>query len=210
MSEDIGIEKCPNCDAPGEDPGEIIPSLVDEVIPDGMPVYKTEEDLLVSCSLAPLEPGMHHVIVDMGPRRRPSFNEVWMRLAITMSDRSTCVRRRVGCVIVSTDNRRVLAVGYNGNAEGLPNECDAPSVKSGCGCIHAEENATISCVEPRSTPKVVYTTVFPCKMCAKRLVQLGGVVKVYFKEDYHNVDASKVFEVAGVETARLNDKWEEA
>jgi len=135
---------------------------------------------------------------------RPSFNEVWMKLAVIISKRSTCLRRQVGCVIVSEDNRRVLSVGYNGNASGLPNKCDTPDVQSGCGCLHAEENAAISCVEPMSTIKVVYTTVFPCKMCAKRLVQLGGVKKVYFLDDYHNRAAYRVFGVVGIEVLPID------
>ena len=134
---------------------------------------------------------------------RPSFQKIYMNLAIDISKRSTCSRRQVGCVISSSDFRRILAVGYNGNASGLPNKCDAPNVSSGCGCIHAEENACISCVEPRSTKKIVFVTVFPCKMCAKIFVQLGGVKQIYYLDDYHDEEAKFVFDMAGIEFCRL-------
>ena len=47
---------------------------------------------------------------------RPSFESIYMGLAEAMAERSTCSRLKVGAVITSTDYRKVLAVGYNGNA----------------------------------------------------------------------------------------------
>lgn len=134
---------------------------------------------------------------------RPSFQKIYMNLAVEISKRSTCSRRQVGCVISSSDFRRILAVGYNGNASGLPNKCDKPNVSSGCGCIHAEENACISCIEPRNTKKIVFVTVFPCKQCAKRFVQLGGVKQVYYLDEYHDEEARYVFEFFGIESIRI-------
>ena len=112
---------------------------------------------------------------------RPTFTEVYMRLARALAERSSCRRLAAGCAIVSGDYRQVLAVGYNGNAAGLPNDCDhdAPA----CGCLHAEENAVIHCAAPRTTPKVVLCTNLPCPMCAKRLINLGGVVRVVYDQD---------------------------
>jgi dCMP deaminase len=138
---------------------------------------------------------------------RPSFEEVYMILADIMSKRSTCSRRSVGCVIVSDDFRRVLSVGYNGNASGLPNRCDHPDRSGDCGCIHAEENACISCQEPRSTNKIVFVTVFPCKKCAKLLIQLGGVIRVCYRDEYHDDMAMSILENAGIKVERMkNDK----
>jgi len=134
---------------------------------------------------------------------RPSFEEVYMVLADTMSKRSTCYRRSVGCAIVSDDFRRVLSVGYNGNASGLPNKCDHPEISGNCGCIHAEENACISCQEPRSTNKIVFVTVFPCKKCAKLLVQLGGVLKVCYREEYHDDIAMYIFKKSGIKVLKM-------
>jgi dCMP deaminase len=106
-----------------------------------------------------------------------------MRLAGLMAERSTCRRLAVGAVITTTDFRRVLAVGYNGNASGLANDCDSDSVGA-CGCLHAEENAVINCAEPRSTEKIVFCTHLPCPACAKRLINLGNVRSVWFLHDY--------------------------
>lgn len=121
---------------------------------------------------------------------RPSFESIFMGLARDLSLRSTCSRLQVGCVITSTDYRKVISVGYNGGAVGQKNECD--SLEPGkCGHLHAEENAIINCDVPRGTPKVVFCTTFPCPMCAKRFVNLGNVQSIYYAEGYRDMEPGK-------------------
>ncbi|MDA9189711.1 deoxycytidylate deaminase, partial [bacterium] len=109
---------------------------------------------------------------------RPSFEEVYARLALILAKRSSCKRLQVGTVITSTDYRKVLSVGYNGNASGLKNSCDRDEAGN-CGCLHSEENAVINCDSPRDVHKNVFVTHLPCVACAKRLINLGNVKKVY-------------------------------
>lgn len=129
--------------------------------------------------------------------RRPNFESIYMRLALMMAERSTCVRLRVGCVITSTDYRYVYGVGYNGNATGLNNSCDSEEVGK-CGCLHAEENAVINCTAPRDAPKVVFTTNLPCPMCVKRLINLGGVQSLYYYKDYRDHTGLELLIQAGI------------
>ncbi len=110
---------------------------------------------------------------------------------------STCGRLRVGTVITSTDFRKVLAVGYNGNATGLPNCCDRDE-PGNCGCLHSEENAVINCDAPRAVEKIVFVTHLPCAMCAKRLINLGNVKKVFYRTDYRRRDAVGILQSAGI------------
>jgi dCMP deaminase len=133
---------------------------------------------------------------------RPSFEEIYMRLAITLAERSTCKRLKVGTVITSTDFRKVLAVGYNGNASGLHNGCDRDEVGN-CGCLHSEENAVINCDSPRSTEKVVFVTHLPCAMCAKRLINLGNVRRVVYAQDYRKRDSVDLFAQVGITVSQL-------
>jgi len=135
---------------------------------------------------------------------RPSFEEIYMRLADSMAKRSTCLRTnsagelmQVGCAIVTPDYRKVLAVGYNGNASGLPNKCDSTE-PGACGCLHAEENAVINCDVPRSVEKIVFCTHLPCVMCAKRLINLGGVKHVYYLSDYRIRTSLELFQHVGI------------
>ena len=123
-----------------------------------------------------------------------------MSLAEQFATRSTCERKAVGCVITSTDFRKVLSVGYNGNATGLKNTCDCPSEKGQCGCIHAEINALISYDSPRSTEKIVFTTCAPCLMCAKGLINLGNIKKVIYKETYWDHSGLQLLQDAGIQT----------
>lgn len=132
---------------------------------------------------------------------RPSFEEIYLSLAGRMAERSTCGRLQVGTVITTIDFRKVIAVGYNGNASGLPNECDQ-NVSGACGCLHAEDNAVINCDSPRSVEKIVFVTHLPCPMCAKRLINLGNVRKVTYRDDFRDRSALNLFLLAGIHVER--------
>jgi dCMP deaminase len=108
-------------------------------------------------------------------------------------------------VITSTDYRKVLAVGYNGNATGLPNRCDRDE-PGNCGCLHSEENAVINCDSPRIVDKLVFVTHLPCVSCAKRLINLGNVRKVFYAEDYRLRDSLDVLRSAGIEVEQLDPR----
>jgi dCMP deaminase len=110
---------------------------------------------------------------------------------------------RVGCAIVTPDFRKVLAVGYNGNASGLPNECDSDEVGA-CGCVHAEANAVVNCDVPRSTEKIVFATHLPCVACGKLLINLGGVKKVIYLNDYRIRTSLENFKKVGIETEKFD------
>lgn len=128
---------------------------------------------------------------------RPSFEEIYMRLALSLAERSTCRRLKVGSVITTVDFRKVIALGYNGSGSGLNNDCDSDEPGK-CGCLHAEENAAINCDVPRDTKKIVFCTHLPCAMCAKRLINVGGVVQVYYLNDYRIRDSLALLESVGI------------
>lgn len=133
---------------------------------------------------------------------RPSFLEIYLRLADSLAKRSTCKRLHVGTVITTTDFRKVLAVGYNGNASGLHNACDREEAGN-CGCLHSEENAVINCDSPRHIEKIVFVTHLPCVMCAKRLINLGNVKQVYYGHEYRTRDSLGLFAQVGIAVERL-------
>jgi dCMP deaminase len=138
----------------------------------------------------------------MTEKIRPSFSQIYMNLAATLAQRSTCSRLQVGTVITSTDYRKVLAIGYNGNATGLANHCDRDE-PGNCGCLHSEENAVINCDAPRMIEKLVFVTHLPCVQCAKRLINLGNVKKVHYGQDYRIRDSVKLLESLGIEVTML-------
>lgn len=136
------------------------------------------------------------------PPARPSFPSIYMELARTLSKRSTCGRLQVGTVITSTDFRKVLAVGYNGNATGLHNGCDR-SEPGNCGCLHSEENAVINCDSPRFIEKFVFVTHLPCVACAKRLINLGNVRKIFYGEEYRLRDSIEILKSVSIEVEHI-------
>lgn len=137
------------------------------------------------------------------PLVRPSFETICMNNAVNLSQRTTCRRLPVGCVIMTADFQRMLSWGYNGNARGLPNDCDSEEPGK-CGCIHAEQNAIIKCQESANTPKIVICTHLPCAMCAKFLINLGGVKKVLYLNDYRIKDSIQLLHFVNIETEHFN------
>ena len=54
------------------------------------------------------------------PRRlRPDWDQYFMQLASLAAQRSNCMKRRVGCVLVR--ERRVISTGYNGTPRNMRN-----------------------------------------------------------------------------------------
>jgi len=85
--------------------------------------------------------------------------EVYMRMAEELAKRSTCARLQVGTVVTDQVLENVLAIGYNGNARGLPNKCDS-AVPGSCGCIHSEMNALVKAAGS-VRDKVVFVSASP-------------------------------------------------
>lgn len=141
------------------------------------------------------------VLPDSEPR--PSFEQIYLDLAWNLAQRSTCSRLNVGTVITSTDFRKVLAIGYNGNASGLANCCDRDE-PGNCGCLHSEENAVINCDSPRYVPKYVFVTHLPCVACAKRLINLGEVRKIFFAENYRSQQALTLFKQVDIAIEQIS------
>ena len=132
---------------------------------------------------------------------RPSWSQTWMSVAETISDRSVDPIMKVGSIIVSEDNTRVLSVGYNGNYKGGPDvrESDQPG---GSGFIHAEVNALVKCDYNFSKKKVLYVTHSPCRGCAKLIIN-GDISKVIYKHLYRDLSGVDLLKSAGIEVEQF-------
>ncbi|MDD1743688.1 MAG: dCMP deaminase family protein [Methanomassiliicoccales archaeon] len=127
---------------------------------------------------------------------RPDNDTYFMRMAELVATRSTCLRRQVGAVVVK--EKRVLTTGYNGAPKGLKHCAEVGCVRtqnnieSGtrhelCRGVHAEQNAVIQAAYFGASIKgaTIYTTNFPCVMCAKILVN-AGIIEVIYKDEYED------------------------
>ena len=135
---------------------------------------------------------------------RPTWDEVWMETAKTLSRRSLDPRFQVGAIIVTSDNTQVLAVGYNGDQKGGSNQVE--SFEPGCsGFIHAEINALIKCDYNNPKSKVMYLTLSPCKQCAKAIVN-GGIDEVVYDKEYRDPAGIVLLTASGVKVRKTTTK----
>jgi len=134
---------------------------------------------------------------------RPSWPETWMKIAWNISDRSYDPRLKVGAIVVSDDNTRLLSLGYNGNYRGGPNETesDEPGLS---GMIHAEVNALIKCDYNFNRRKIMYLTHSPCPACSKLIVN-ADISTVIYDVDYRDLSGLQILRKSGIEVNRLSD-----
>ncbi len=149
----------------------------------------------------------------MDPDVRPSKDEYFMALAFLVSERTTCLRRSVGAVLVN--DGRVLSTGYNGSPRDMAHCQDLGcmrktlGIKSGtrhelCRGVHAEQNAiiqaAISGVSTRDA--TLYSTTHPCGLCAKLLIN-SRVAEVVYCGEYRDDLAKELLEVSGIPTRQV-------
>lgn len=127
---------------------------------------------------------------------RPSWDKIWMDFAENISKRSYDPRFQVGSVVVTEDNCQVLAVGYNGNYAGGPNEVES-NIPGESGMLHAEINALIKLDYNNPKNKKMYLTLSPCKMCAKAIIN-SGIKEVFYKEPYRDLSGVDLLIKSGI------------
>lgn len=150
---------------------------------------------------------------------RPDWSEYFMSIAELVAKRSTCLRRQVGAVIVK--DKRVLATGYNGVPKGIAHCVDVGclrkklNVPSGerhelCRGLHAEQNAIIQAALHGASIEgaEAYTTLSPCVVCAKMLIN-AGIKKVVFKGAYPDELSRQMLAEAGMEVVEYGGSEEE-
>jgi len=136
-----------------------------------------------------------------------------MAIAELVAERSTCIRRQVGAVIVK--DRKILATGYNGAPSGirhctdigcLRKELDIPAGERHeiCRGTHAEQNAIIQAATFGAdiSNAIVYSTHQPCFICTKMLIN-SMVSKILYKEEYPDKLAIDMLNEAGIPFVKI-------
>jgi dCMP deaminase len=138
-----------------------------------------------------------------GDLARPSFGEIFMGFALSLSLRSTCRRAKVGACVVTQDNHRVLAMGYNGGPRGLDNTCltDEPGK---CGCVHSEANCVVKLDFGDMSLKRMFTTTEPCRDCACLIVN-SSISDVVYLRPYRLHDGLELLERAGIKVWKFDE-----
>ncbi|KAL3457742.1 cytidine deaminase-like protein [Aspergillus heterothallicus] len=141
-------------------------------------------------------------------RLRPNWDQYFMELASLAAQRSNCMKRRVGCVLVR--ERRVISTGYNGTPRHLQNcnEGGCPRCNRGegggvglstCLCLHAEENALLEAGRERIREgSILYCDTCPCLTCTVKIAQVG-ISEVVYSQGYNmDKDSAAILEAAGI------------
>ena len=141
-------------------------------------------------------------------RLRPGWDTYFMELASLAAQRSNCMKRRVGCVIVR--DKRVISTGYNGTPRGLRNcgegGCGRCNNAQGSGhglatclCLHAEENALLEAGRERIRDgATLYCDTCPCLTCSIKIAQVG-INEVVYNQGYSmDNETAAVFRSANV------------
>ncbi len=121
---------------------------------------------------------------------RPAWDDYFMKITQDVSERATCVKRKVGAIIVM--GNRILSSGYNGAPKGLKHCEEAGCIRkeqnipSGqrhelCRGLHAEQNAIIQAAVHgvKIAGATMYCNYQPCVICAKMMINAGISRLVY-------------------------------
>lgn len=130
--------------------------------------------------------------------KRPSRYKYYIEIARAVSQRSTCLKRRYGCIIVKNDE--IIATGYNGAPRSMPNCCDIfiecprkdvphnSGNYADCPSVHAEQNAMLSAARKDMIDATMYLygeeldetntwkridTPCPCPICSRMICNAG-------------------------------------
>ena len=145
---------------------------------------------------------------------RVTKQNYYLDIAQTVSERSTCLRKRYGAIIVKNDS--IISTGYNGAPRGRKNCSDLGhcmrnklGVPRGeryelCRSVHAEANAIIAAPRDQMLDATLYmvcinsetgeleTGTCSCMMC-KRMVINAGISKVVVRDtrnDYREINVN--------------------
>ncbi len=146
---------------------------------------------------------------------RVSWDVYFVEITKLVAKRSTCIRRRVGTIIVR--NKHILATGYNGAPTGLPHCLDIgcyrekENIPSGerhelCRGLHAEQNAIIQAANHGASLKksTLYTTTHPCIICTKMIIN-AGIEKVVYLEGYADNLSKAMIEESSLEIHQMKE-----
>ncbi len=147
--------------------------------------------------------------------QRVSKENYYLDIAATVAERSTCLRRKFGAIIVKNDS--IISTGYNGAPRGRKNCSDLQfcmrehlNIPRGeryelCRSVHAEANAIIAAARDQMLGATLYMaclnpqdgSLYPgtcsCMMCKKQIIN-AGIEKIVVRDtptDFRVVNVSE-------------------
>jgi dCMP deaminase len=129
-------------------------------------------------------------------KSRISWDEFFMRMAVTAASRTTCIMHKAGSVFVDRNNR-VISIGYNGSTIGdyHCNEVGCAKVHGDpvtgemkkCRGAHGEMNAIVNSGDTEKLRgSTLYVTALPCWDCMK-VLNNAGIKRIVYLQEYKRV-----------------------
>lgn len=139
---------------------------------------------------------------------RLASHNMWMQVAVAISQRATCARRQVGCVLIDSEGK-LVSTGYNGPMKGakhcIDDPCPGAFYPSGkglnqCEAVHAEQNAVLQATRNFDA---VYCTTLPCVSCMKLFVN-ASVTQIFYLSSYAGHETTEqLAKLAGIQLVQL-------
>ncbi len=149
---------------------------------------------------------------------RVSKHNYYLDIAQTVAERSTCLRKMYGAIIVKNDS--IISTGYNGAPRGRKNCTDLGvcmrdklGIPRGeryelCRSVHAEANAIISAPRDQMLGATLYmvgvnaktgeleSEISSCMMCKRQVINAGiaSVVLRDTKDEFRVIDVNEWIE----------------
>jgi dCMP deaminase len=163
--------------------------------------------------------------------RRISKEDYYLEIAKAVAQRSPCIRRQFGAVIVKDDS--IVSTGYNGTARGVVNCNEVGCLKnklnlphySGydfCPAVHAEENAVVNAARHGSSVLGGKMFIFgqnfedksvvearPCERC-RRIIINAGIEKVIIRKEDGSIGIINVSDWVKEDTENYLKKLKES
>ena len=128
---------------------------------------------------------------------RTSKDKTYLDIALALAQRSTCIDKQVGCVIVNAKNE-IIATGYNGSPRGelhcIDLRCcrkDTLNDANQCPSAHAEQNALLQCRVPEQI-HTIYLTLSPCISCI-RIIMNTPCQRIVFLDEHRHTYAKDMW-----------------
>lgn len=121
---------------------------------------------------------------------RPSRDAINLALCKIIAQRSTCIRRKVACILTDKQGH-ILSTGYNGIPAGMKHcsseDCPRLRDRTGeslqsCFAVHAEANALLQCKDIEKI-YACYVLASPCQYCICMLLNTP-CQKIVYEEAY--------------------------
>ena len=126
------------------------------------------------------------------------YHKKYLEIAEKISELSHANKKKVGCILVK--NGLIISDGYNGTPTGYENECEDCDGNTKWYILHSEANAITKLVRTggiSAENSTLYTTLSPCKECAKLILQ-SGISTVIYKEQYRDTTGIDFLNNSGI------------